>query len=408
MGYRQFDQRFVCATLAAIVFIAYCSLYPFRFHGAHLGDALSTLIARRHMNEQPLAGLVSNIVLYMPLGIFAVLALRPRHGRGPSVLAAILLGAVLCVAMELIQFFDWHRVTTLTDVYPNTAGTAIGALIGLAISVPARFGLDRALRREPIAAVLVTLFFVYRLFPYLPTLDANLWWRAITPLLIQPQVDPYDIARYAALWATIALWLRQLSARSARRWALPVTVAIMLLARVLIVNNRLALSEIVGIAIVLAIWPMISARSVESMARRLFIPLAGVILSAHLWPFQWLAAGDSFGWLPFAQLLHAHPESYTRSIVEKAFVYGSLVALARLTGAPLVLAGLATAAALGLVNAIETHLAGQIGELSDIVIVLSMTALFQLLVGDSAPKAVTSAQLARRYRSDEPARADQQ
>ncbi|WP_423823721.1 VanZ family protein [Salinisphaera sp. SPP-AMP-43] len=408
MGHPRFDHRFLWATLAAIVFIVYCSLYPFRFHAAHLGDALSALLSHRHMNQQPLAGLISNVVLYLPLGIFAVLALRPRHGRLQSVLAATLFGSVLCIAMELTQFFDWRRVTTLTDVYPNAAGTAIGALIGLAISVPARFGLGRALRREPIAAVLVALFFVYRLFPYLPTLDAGLWWYAITPVFIQPQLDLYAIARYAALWAAIAFWLSRLTAGPTRRWALPITVGIMLLARVLIVNNRLDPSEIAGIAIVLASGPLLMARSARPMAMRLFVALAGIILGAHLWPFHWQAGGDSFGWLPFAWLLHTHPEIYTRSIVEKAFVYGSLVALARLAGAPLVLAGLAVAAALGIVNVLQTHLAGQTGELSDIVIVLSMTGLFQMLVGDSISKAHTRARSGPLYRSETPAQAERQ
>lgn len=70
----------------------------------------------------------ANIVLFVPLGIFAMV-LRP-HWRWWHVTA---FSAAVSATIELLQeLFRPHRFATFSDIIANTAGGAIGALACLA------------------------------------------------------------------------------------------------------------------------------------------------------------------------------------------------------------------------------------------------------------------------------------
>ncbi|MBY5161275.1 VanZ family protein [Nitriliruptoria bacterium AS10] len=64
--------------------------------------------------------LVLNVVLYVPVGAFARLAL-PDHGA-----RALLIPLVLSVAVEAWQFVGLGRVGSLDDVLLNLAGATVG------------------------------------------------------------------------------------------------------------------------------------------------------------------------------------------------------------------------------------------------------------------------------------------
>ncbi len=106
-----------------------------------------------------------------------------------------LLSLALCVSIELIQFYDWGRQTTLTDLYLNVLGGLIGAWIALCLptrfsrprgrSAPAR-NLDaaRGLRRDRALSVRA---------------HAEYGWyqAALSSLWRHPQIDALSLARAA-------------------------------------------------------------------------------------------------------------------------------------------------------------------------------------------------------------------
>jgi len=75
--------------------------------------------------------LVSNLLGYLPLGLllFVALVRSGRRARAAAVLA-FAAGALLSLAMETVQNYLPHRVSSNVDLVLNAAGTAIGVAIG--------------------------------------------------------------------------------------------------------------------------------------------------------------------------------------------------------------------------------------------------------------------------------------
>src|SRR5688500_5435867 len=122
-----YDRRLALVTAIIVGLIVYGSLFPFDFRiPAGENRSLGALI--RTWDLLPSRGnLIANTLLYAPLGFFGFLALGTRIDARIRVLAAILSGLVLSVALELTQFYDAGRRTHLADVYTNTIGTVLGA-----------------------------------------------------------------------------------------------------------------------------------------------------------------------------------------------------------------------------------------------------------------------------------------
>ncbi|WP_238476176.1 VanZ family protein [Agromyces mariniharenae] len=67
---------------------------------------------------------LANVALFTPLGALLVLAFP-----GVRWWAVLLAGFLLSVGIELVQLTIPSRVSTLSDVVANTAGTAVGLLL---------------------------------------------------------------------------------------------------------------------------------------------------------------------------------------------------------------------------------------------------------------------------------------
>jgi VanZ family protein len=78
--------------------------------------------------------LLTNIVGYMPFGALVVLRFYPRVRSLAAVALAIVCGALLSGTMEAVQTFIPTRVSDKLDFLTNTAGTALGAIVGLLLS----------------------------------------------------------------------------------------------------------------------------------------------------------------------------------------------------------------------------------------------------------------------------------
>lgn len=105
--------RLSAALLGYIVlFILLLTLNPFYL----------TLPTRFHFTLQSGRGdLISNILLFLPLGFFYRLTTR----RG----GAILLGALISFTIEAVQFFIPARTPAVGDILSNTLGSGMGALV---------------------------------------------------------------------------------------------------------------------------------------------------------------------------------------------------------------------------------------------------------------------------------------
>jgi len=114
---------------AAAAFAAYAiwgSLFPFDFRHAPIADvvALSDLWLAQRLSITDLA---SNVLLFLPIGLFAAAFVETRaHASARAIAAVFACTAALSVAVEIGQAFVPARTPSMLDVLAEAAGGALG------------------------------------------------------------------------------------------------------------------------------------------------------------------------------------------------------------------------------------------------------------------------------------------
>jgi len=165
-------------------FAIYGSLVPLKFVSMPLQDALARFsqIPYLQLGIGSRADLVSNLLLFVPLGFLWTAACRvDRRSRFGAIAAGIGVFAVvslLSLAVEFTQIFFPARTVSLNDIFAETAGGAIGIaawqLVGQEVTEWLRaFFAERA--RPSVVLRLLTAyvvgFFISQLMPFDITLD---------------------------------------------------------------------------------------------------------------------------------------------------------------------------------------------------------------------------------------------
>ena len=166
--------------------IIYGSLMPFDLHF----DKSSIVENIRHSTEfWPIgpvrsgkADLVSNVILYVPLGFLVALAARVNRKSSTmtAIAAAMFTGCLMSAGIELLQAMSQTRVCGVHDFLTNAAGTFIGSVAACAYGMNIyRFVTVKCRqywRDYPVAlaaCVLAAALACDALFPFLPTLKLH-------------------------------------------------------------------------------------------------------------------------------------------------------------------------------------------------------------------------------------------
>ena len=115
--------------LAYALIVVYATLYPFSGWRDPGVSAFAFLSAFKSRYISPI-DLYFNVLGYLPYGWLAVLALRPQFGARAAFAVALATGAALSLSLEATQTFLSTRIASSLDVACNTAGVALGALLG--------------------------------------------------------------------------------------------------------------------------------------------------------------------------------------------------------------------------------------------------------------------------------------
>src|SRR6267378_4373208 len=133
--------RWQPSTLARYLFVAYvllvvyASLHPFsgwRDRGLPPFAFLTAPFPRPIL----VFDVVANIIGYLPLGFFAVLAVYPRLRRSYAFGFGLACSVVLSFALESLQLYLPTRASSNLDLFANAVGGAAGALAALATTRP--------------------------------------------------------------------------------------------------------------------------------------------------------------------------------------------------------------------------------------------------------------------------------
>lgn len=356
--------------LLVIAFILYGSLYPFAFH-ARPGSALTYLLSTRLDWDHP-GDLVSNVLLYTPFGFFGVCA-RPRR-----LLPIILAGALLATAMELLQFYDRGRVTSMGDVYADSIGAALGAVAATLLGLGMRWPFVRALHADPAAATVLLMWFGYRLYPYVPVTGPHKYVHALVPVILAPRPDILTVARFVFAWMGIGAVLESLYGPD--RWVLAflLLAATEFIGRMMIIDRAAQLADLLGIAGALLLWILVLRRTRQRLAI-VTTAFIGMIVILRLAPFAFIPLPRAFGWMPFLSFMRGSIDVAVQAFCEKFFAYGGLIWLLCRSGLRLNLATVLTAALLFATSWAERYLPGRTAEITDAIMALAIGGAFGLL-----------------------------
>lgn len=300
--------------LAFFLFLVYGSLFPFSGwtpppHG--LGSVLQPP-GHRWVSR---ADYLTNLILYVPFGLLAVLTLRRRVGAPLAWLLAAVGGAATSLALEVAQAWLPTRVSSLSDLVLNGVGAAVGASAALAIG-PESASLAAVGRlrerwlppgRLPVLGVATLgLWAVTELSPFVPSLRLGDLRAGLRPLkawaLGARPLDPWRAGTWVldafAVCGVAALCLRGDRPRLGAASAL---VGAVIALKVPVIHQQLTPEALLGAAVGLG-----AARAVlRGSARRLEVATAAALLAAYvvsqLTPGQGFAARGpgSMNWIPF-------------------------------------------------------------------------------------------------------------
>lgn len=218
--------------------------------------------------------------------------------------------------------------------------------------MPARSGYLAGADRP--ASLLLAACVVYRLYPYVPTLDFAKYWRAIRPVLLDPLPHGSDPFRLCLMWLLCCM-LIEATAGAARTVRLfPVFAGAIFAARVLIADTLLSSADIAGACVAYALWLLLFRRAPARNAI-LAVFFAAMLAARHLQPSHGL------GWI---------------TMVEWGFLSGGLIWLLNRAGLRLLFATLATALLVLATGLAATHGHMRAAEMTDVVLAICVGALF--------------------------------
>lgn len=159
--------------ISLIAAVLYGSLLPFDVDWTALRRAGGLGLPSLGLQGANLEDVVTNVLVYIPLGLALVLCGRRRARTRPARLClAVVIGAAVSLLAESLQAGIVMRVPSWIDVALNALGTAIGAMLGAAfygVVVAALGRLRRKLTEHPFAtlsSILTIGLFLYCLAPF--------------------------------------------------------------------------------------------------------------------------------------------------------------------------------------------------------------------------------------------------
>ena len=357
--------------LLVVLIVVYGSLYPWHFAFAGRPEPVSLLLHSwpAEWSRFLLRDIVINVLLYVPVGAVACLALRPRWPRA-ALAAAIAFGGALSLSMELLQDYVPGRTTSLSDLATNTLGTAVGA--GLAWAFAHRIEpllRTHARRASPGGALLVACWGGYQLYPFFLIFSTTHLRQALLELIVTHAFSPVGAWAAAAEWFAAALALEAVLGRLRGSWLAVAMLALGL--RIFLPSRSVTLDEIAGAALALLAWEILPARNRLRIA--VWMALSAILL-AELAPFHFTAHAAPFSWVPLGATLENERWGAVVILLRKAFFYGSAVWLLVRSGVRYPVAGGALAIALFALELVQCHLPGRTPEITDALIALVMMA----------------------------------
>ena len=363
------------ATIVAL--ILYVTLTPFDFNLAGAPDtALSHLL---HSWPQRITwsfarDAVLNVALFLPLGVAGCVTYAHHWNRRTAVAFTVTHGFVLSLGIELLQYYEPQRYSTLSDLLFNTLGALGGAWLGLASRRRIDAIASAAERRgAPAGVLLAACWMASQLYPFVPIVRTARFSRGWTQLMTTP-FSWVEIVAGAAGWFVFGLALRAIWGKLPWAWLALCMFAVPL--RLVIWDRALNRSDLAAALVALALWCAIGDSMKPGAGWILMVAAIGL---RELAPFDFSAPAQAFSWRPFAASMSAEHAAGVPVLARKAFEYGSLVWMLHAGKFRHMTAGVLVAIGLFGMEMMQTRMAGRYPEITDSVLALLMALILRLL-----------------------------
>ena len=361
--------------IAVTALLIYGSLYPWHFHeGRSAAGPVHALLHSWQIswNRFELRDIAINLAIYMPFGAAAYLWLIART-KAVRIGGPLLLAAMLSTAIELTQFYDSQRITSLVDVATNVLGTAIG--MALASTIARRTHTAAVIRvPHPGAALLLSCFIGYFLFPVIPDFSRTHLSGKLAGFFasgFQP----------VAVYALFTVWLvsaRLLAAVLGKAGALFPILGLLLPARFLVLGIEADWPYWASYFAAWIVWvAFLHGFRYRDFALGCLIVLS--IAATGLSPFHFSAARQSFEWIPFRALFSTSWDTGFPILLRKVFLYGSAIWLFQSAGSSLRVAAPGMALLLAAIEVAQLYLPNHAAEITDPLLAILMAWLLHRL-----------------------------
>lgn len=361
--------------------IVYGSLFPFNFQTTVVGgEALAAL-----WPPQPLSmsrgDVLANTVPFLPLGmIVALIVGQARVGWG-LLLLALAATWMLAISLQLAQILLPVRIAALNDAVWNGVGIAIGGVIG---ALMAKRGLLSQSQRDTIISaptILIVTWVGLKLMPLIPTLEMADIRASLLPLVGEPDLALGEIAIHCVGWLIAFYLWRQLDSRPRRDQWLFAYVGLVFAAEIVIADNLLTASEVLGAVFALSLWWGVLRHS-DGPPRALTVALIAILAFRGLAPFTPRSEPAVFLWLPLTGAMVGNVITGMTAVLGKTFLYGGLVWLLHEADNSWRRAAAVSAILLAAIEIAQLLFAGHTPETTDPVLAMLLAAVFHGLDPD--------------------------
>ena len=351
------------------VIIIYGSLFPFNFQANDLNWSIFNLFLQSWNDRSSWGDLLSNIALFVPFGVAGILSTRKLRFPFLNVLLVFASGFILAVILQFIQLYLPGRIAALNDVIWNILGLTIGIFFAF-IANKYILKLQIELRVIPlIPLVLLGVWCAYRLVPFVPTIDFQVIKDSLKPLLIQPEISLSDVFINTVSWMLAGHFLRYLTETKDTLSKLGLFMAILFCLEILIVENDVTASNIMGALIALIVFAKLVDRAKEMVTiLAVFLPISIILLG--LAPFDLRSEINTFNWFPFYGFFGGSMYHNILALFQKIFLYSGLIFLFYELGFTWLRAAIYTGLLLLLIEISQIYFSGHSPEITDPLLAL--------------------------------------
>lgn len=346
--------------LLTVIGIVYGSLYPFELSFDAVSADKARLLLFGGWGEQlrPL-NVLANLVLFIPFGLFGALSLLawPPWARYLVLCSA---GVVVAFGLQVAQLWLAARVPTFADGVINMVGMALGIAVAHIPWVRSLFEQPQRAGRSLVAlpVLLMGCWLAYRWYPYVPTVDVAAVRAGLRPFA-EPQLQWLNLLHNLVAWLVFAaLWMQ---AGLRERW-LWLFVPLAVLAQVGIADNALHPHNLLAALLAPPLWVALRRFAAQPLEPVVLL-LVAVLVIQGLRPFE--LGQSAFNWLPFTGFLTGSMAVNLLSLLEKVFLYGSLVWLVLEASQSRITALLLPVIVTGMIELAQTQVAGRVAEVTD-------------------------------------------